>query len=569
MTLLPLHTLETSGLIRLAQMEPELEYLFRHALVQEAAYDSILKADRKSLHLAVAREMERIYPERLDEFSALLAHHYREAGEIKKALKYYQGAAAHATQKFANREAEYHLGAALEICEDEKERADITRQLGMTVLALGRIEEAEKLLRASLPVYRAQKRLNDIADIYSNLSEIAWGKNEIANTLALAQEGMQEVGELPPSEAYAELIRHLANGYIFNDLLDEAEAYIYKAISIAELSGSNLALAQALVTRAMVEDHRGKSEQSILTLERAVECASHPFSISRARNNLAYMFIKLGRNIEAAKQIEYMVAYSREANSIYSELWFLAELNNIYCDLGKINEVIALTPLMMDLLKASGGKAYRIQVEGARLQSLIYLGQPEEALNDLSALCEDTRNNNDKQMFMNVSFTLAAGYSMLKDYQRAAQEIERGIQFAGIWAGASYQYYLAGLQARAADLSPAQESFARGERESESPATFTDAAARLYALTRIRAAEEKFDEALSIAEELAEKYRAVHFRWYYALTLWDAGEIALTAKNKTKAKELLQRAMNEYHEMNIPIYAGQIQKILTTIKGDL
>jgi predicted ATPase len=45
--------LETSGLIRLAQVEPDLEYLFRHSLVQEAAYHSLLAADQKRLHLAV------------------------------------------------------------------------------------------------------------------------------------------------------------------------------------------------------------------------------------------------------------------------------------------------------------------------------------------------------------------------------------------------------------------------------------------------------------------------------------------------------------------------------------
>jgi predicted ATPase len=47
---LSLNTLEKSGLIRLAQIQPELEYLFRHALVQEATYESLLKNDRKRVH---------------------------------------------------------------------------------------------------------------------------------------------------------------------------------------------------------------------------------------------------------------------------------------------------------------------------------------------------------------------------------------------------------------------------------------------------------------------------------------------------------------------------------------
>ncbi|MGH2522606.1 MAG: hypothetical protein ACRDH2_08895 [Anaerolineales bacterium] len=60
-----LSTLETSGLIRLAARQPELEYLFRHALIQEAAYGSLVKADRRNLHRAVGEALERLYPDRL------------------------------------------------------------------------------------------------------------------------------------------------------------------------------------------------------------------------------------------------------------------------------------------------------------------------------------------------------------------------------------------------------------------------------------------------------------------------------------------------------------------------
>ena len=52
--------LETVGLIQQAQIQPELEYLFRHALVRDAAYKSLLNADRKPLHRAVAEALERL-----------------------------------------------------------------------------------------------------------------------------------------------------------------------------------------------------------------------------------------------------------------------------------------------------------------------------------------------------------------------------------------------------------------------------------------------------------------------------------------------------------------------------
>src|SRR6266852_3773003 len=84
-----LATLEHADLIRLAQSQPELAYLFRHALVQEAAYQTLVKQDRRHLHRIVGETLEHAYPERLDELSPLLAHHFYEAGDHARALKYF------------------------------------------------------------------------------------------------------------------------------------------------------------------------------------------------------------------------------------------------------------------------------------------------------------------------------------------------------------------------------------------------------------------------------------------------------------------------------------------------
>ena len=54
-----LGTLEASGLIEIAALQPELEYLFRHALVQDAAYASLLKQERRTLHRAAAETTSR------------------------------------------------------------------------------------------------------------------------------------------------------------------------------------------------------------------------------------------------------------------------------------------------------------------------------------------------------------------------------------------------------------------------------------------------------------------------------------------------------------------------------
>src|ERR1044071_3683342 len=100
-----LETLEAKGLIKLATVRPELEYLFRHALVQDAAYGSLLKQERRELHGHVGDALEELYPERRSELSPVLAMHFEQAGQTEKAIDYYVAGAQHALRQNAIQEA--------------------------------------------------------------------------------------------------------------------------------------------------------------------------------------------------------------------------------------------------------------------------------------------------------------------------------------------------------------------------------------------------------------------------------------------------------------------------------
>jgi len=124
-----LSPLEASGLIRLANAQPEVEYLFRHALVQEAAYSSLVKQDRRQLHLAVGEALERLYPERLEsrELVPVLAQHFYQAGDDAHALKYVTLAGDAAARVYANAEAIAHYTRALEVVKRSRlDTADVS-----------------------------------------------------------------------------------------------------------------------------------------------------------------------------------------------------------------------------------------------------------------------------------------------------------------------------------------------------------------------------------------------------------------------------------------------------------
>src|SRR5256886_14670006 len=98
-----LSALEASGLIQVAAVQPELEYLFRHALVQDAAYSSLLKQDRRALHRLAADTLLSLYPERRAELAAVIGLHLERAGDPAAAAEHLVVAGEHALERFAHR----------------------------------------------------------------------------------------------------------------------------------------------------------------------------------------------------------------------------------------------------------------------------------------------------------------------------------------------------------------------------------------------------------------------------------------------------------------------------------
>ena len=108
-------TLQRAELIREAARLPELEYVFRHALSQEAAYNTILLKQRRVFHLQVADSLEALFPGRREELAGALARHFYQGRAYDKALAYYIVAGDEAFRLHAPAEASGHYARALEI----------------------------------------------------------------------------------------------------------------------------------------------------------------------------------------------------------------------------------------------------------------------------------------------------------------------------------------------------------------------------------------------------------------------------------------------------------------------
>ena len=116
---------------------PEASYIFKHALLQDAAYGSVLRTRRQQIHAAIKGALEGRFPELVEAQPELLAFHCSEAGFVAEAIDYWERAGRRAAQRSANREATKHFRTALQLLERTPAGLERDgRELNM-VIALG------------------------------------------------------------------------------------------------------------------------------------------------------------------------------------------------------------------------------------------------------------------------------------------------------------------------------------------------------------------------------------------------------------------------------------------------
>ncbi len=114
---------------------PEALYWFKHSLVQEAAYQSLLKSTRQRHHKRIAETLEQRFPEIVETRPELVAHHRTEAGETELAVGSWQRAGQRAIERSAHKEAVRHLGKSLDLLLTLPETLERSgRELGFQML---------------------------------------------------------------------------------------------------------------------------------------------------------------------------------------------------------------------------------------------------------------------------------------------------------------------------------------------------------------------------------------------------------------------------------------------------
>jgi len=130
--------LGSAGLVFARGTPPTATYLFKHALVRDAAYASLLRRRREELHARIGKVLEEQFPEIRDTQPEILAHHFTEAGLVDPAIEFWQRAGVRSVSRSAHAEAAGHFECALRLLaklphSSERDERDLELTLALTV----------------------------------------------------------------------------------------------------------------------------------------------------------------------------------------------------------------------------------------------------------------------------------------------------------------------------------------------------------------------------------------------------------------------------------------------------
>jgi tetratricopeptide (TPR) repeat protein len=239
-----LNEISHAQLIRRAEGEPNA-FWFKHALVQDTTYASLLRQDRKRLHRLVAETLERLNPERLDELAPRLAEHFEEAGETARALVYLERAAENAAARYANREALGFYTRALDAAQalHTDTRDSLHRARGVVYERVGRFDEACADLETAL---RIAEQDGDTLAEWQSLMDLgfAWTARDYARAGEYFEKALDLARASGDTARIAHSLNRVGNWYVNKDEPQRATVFHGEALEMFEARDDARGLAE-------------------------------------------------------------------------------------------------------------------------------------------------------------------------------------------------------------------------------------------------------------------------------------------------------------------------------------
>jgi class 3 adenylate cyclase/predicted ATPase len=382
---------------------PQVSYFFKHALIQDAAYQSLPRGKRRQYHERAARVYEARFPEIVTAQPELLAHHCTEAGLLLEALAYWERAGLQARERSANAEAIGHLTRGVQLLEQLDVGADRDRWELRLQMPLGAAVLSTKGYAAPDVVTifgRARDLCLSLGD-RGHLFYILWGiwawrvvRNELRSCRELIPEILdvaQQTGD-PGLLMEAEFVPALTLLYCgeFAGSRQHAEAGLTlydpercarHALATGQNSGVTLRCYAALASW-----HLGYPDQALRLSQEAVALArqlAHPFTLCNSLHHAAWLCLHCQLGKQAQERAQDQIAVATEQGFAFWKASGMIFRGAALLQQGMLEEGLTVLQDNLARYRATGAEMAVPYYLNFQAEAYWRLGKPEEGLRAL------------------------------------------------------------------------------------------------------------------------------------------------------------------------------------------
>ena len=373
-----------------SSIEGHQEYLFKHALVRDAAYETVLLKHRRLYHSQVAAWIEANAGERLEEHLVLIATHYANAGQSDLAADWTLRAGERAAKQYSMQVARTLFEQALSLIQsgDLERRWQATLGHSEAMGVLGDLKERHADDQALLDIAHQLKDDHRMAEAYYMIGSQAYreGNNPAAQSaLDRALQAARTAGDL---NLQAEILPMEVAILTAEGELESAAGLVDQALAIAQQSGDANILARALTNLSLYY-------QSIGDVTRSVDLIHQQIKINQEQgnrlgeaiglNNLSYFYLSLGQFESGYTLLKQALQIAQKLEARREVAYFLLNMGLAEWRLGRPEDAIHTIENSLSKFEALGdqiGLAYRQLYMGLALEEV---GLISEAIEQFSS----------------------------------------------------------------------------------------------------------------------------------------------------------------------------------------
>jgi adenylate cyclase len=338
-----LSDLSQMGLTPLDKPDPILEYLFKHIVTQEVAYESIAIATRAVLHEQIGQFLEETYTDNLTPFTDLLAFHYGQSHNTEKQRLYFRQAGDIAKSVYSNQIAVDYYQKLLSLLPP-REQIEVLCRLGQVWQLIGKWTEAETVYRQALSISEQEGEEQGCAQSRLLLGHLMWYRASYPEALSWLQKARASFEKINDRQGLSQAIGRMGLVYRMQSEYARAKEHFELQIKLATENQDKEGLAEAVGHLGNVYRDRREYAPALECYEQelklAIEIGNRRESLY-AIGNMGNVYEEQGDYARAIVNLGQVLGMALEIGDNYTASIAALNLGEAYRVKGGFNEALS------------------------------------------------------------------------------------------------------------------------------------------------------------------------------------------------------------------------------------